>query len=220
MHPQFVSDVMKPLRMDELLDQVGFHQDIVCRRRQRSSVKILPPLENKRGYGSSPSLLMSFMFVCIPDMQVAAGIYARWKSAFPCQCSMQSCYQQGLIGHALIEGKECPCRLRQLLYQRGHSSCAAGRQQHWHYAGAAAAEKWLDSLLLSCRRCRTCRVESCSAWPSRCVLGSPQTFTSLMSPQPTLTQSSVSLQPRYVTDQNIGHFRRDAPNIWESACGA
>ena len=24
MHPQFVSDVMKPLRMDELLDQVGF----------------------------------------------------------------------------------------------------------------------------------------------------------------------------------------------------
>ena len=30
MHPQFVSDVMKPLRMDELLDQVGFHLEGYC----------------------------------------------------------------------------------------------------------------------------------------------------------------------------------------------
>ena len=56
---------------------------------------------------------MSSKFVCIPDMQVAAGLHAQWKSTCHVNMKMQSCVQQELVNHAVMQGKVCPCRLRQ-----------------------------------------------------------------------------------------------------------
>lgn len=93
MHPQFVSDVMKPLRMDELLDQVGNRlKNIVCERRQRSSVAVLVLFGDKRGKAcwAAHSICSSLLCWCASQVCRLQQAYIQGGSCYhmSMQCAM------------------------------------------------------------------------------------------------------------------------------------